>query len=124
MFQALKLLFLTLRRILWALQPLPTSIADRDLATVKRAIAVLDVHHDGTRPTIRGVQIARRILERHSMPKHAIRTLTRERDAEIIEQAKRAAAEEAEEIRQLKEIAPPSPAPTLPDLPANVVRLK
>ena len=101
--------YLLMRRLFWLLSPLPSRGLDRDLALMRRAGVVLDTHHDGTRPTLAGVRLAKSILKSHTMATHAIRSMTRERDAELRAQSERAAAEMiAEQAQRLAAGALPS----------------
>jgi hypothetical protein len=93
MISTLRTPYLTIRRLFWLLSPLPPPGLDRDLVLMRRAGVVLDTHHDGTRPTIKGIRLAKSILKNHTMSTHAIRSMSRERDAELRAQSERAAAE-------------------------------
>lgn len=86
-------MILTLRRIFWALVPPPYNQPERDLALMRRAGVVLDHFHNGTRPTIKGVRLASKILQTHSLPTHALRSMVRERDADLRAQSEQAQAE-------------------------------
>lgn len=76
-------MFFAIRRLIWTLIPPPFNPSRRDLVLMERAGAALDHYHDGTRPTLKGIRLASRILESHSLPNHALRSMVRERDADL-----------------------------------------
>ncbi len=69
---------LALRRLWWAVDTLPADPELRDRKLIERAAYALD--HGGS------PELARHILAGHSLPRHAVRALLRERD--LIENAR------------------------------------